>query len=281
MQTILAVIEDLFTFAFTSLFGGRGSIPFVASSHSSYIDASQLVLLPKKETHTSSVTSSSDTVRDHALHSGVLHFIGVPDVALHTDPVVAFDVVTTYVPYGASVRLMKLGGRWAYVRYKEEEGWILKDTLREQAREVQPLFEDGVMYGAEDPETKKLRLYIGDAFCGGKVSIPLTDAEYVTFKLLQKGLLLPWDQTRPRTPGVWQKLLRGKQGIHSSIAPHTGAVMEYIIDDVGYVAYVEAVFPDESIKISSVGLTQEGVYTLQTLSKEHYRELHPIFISVV
>lgn len=277
MQTLFAVLEDLFAFARSALFGSRERT-IRTFGKASYTDGSQLMLLPQQA---SMLRGGETAMLDSPLQSGTLHFIGVPEVAMHTDPVMAFDVIRTYLPYGASVRLLKLGGRWAYVRYKDEEGWILKDILREQARDVLPLFEDATVYDAGDPETKKLRLFIQDDFCGGRASLPLTDAEYVTFKLRQKNLSLPFGNERPRTPGTWQRLLRGKTGVHSGIIPRTGSVMEYLVDDIGYVAYVEAVFPDESIKISSVGLFKEGEYQLQTLSKEQYRELRPIFIEAL
>lgn len=280
MQTLLAVIDDLFQFAFSSVFGHSNTFIRSTTEGSIDMDAMQMRLLPASapvalKNHPALVTDYSV----QSSNTGGLHFIGIPNTALHTDPVMAFDVVTNVIAYGEEVHLLKLGGRWAYVRYKDTQGWVLKDALREQAKDIYPQFEEGSSYGADDEVTKKLRLCIDDSFCGERAGLLLTDAEYVTYKLKQKQLALPWGNIRPRTPGAWQKLLRGKQGVHMSIQAQTGSVMEYVVDDVGYVLYVEAVFPDESIKVSSVGVLEEGTFTVQTLSKEEYRELHPIFIS--
>jgi hypothetical protein len=212
--------------------------------------------------------------------NGTLYFIGLDKVDLHTDPVVAFDVVIKQLHYGDQVRLLKLGGRWAYIRVDDCEGWIFKDALREQAKDVFPFLEEGQLYEAEHEETIKLRQTIGDAFCGARASLLLTDAEYVTYKLHQRGLSLPWHSERPRTPGIWQKKLRGRPGVHIGIKPQPYSVMEYIIDDIGYVGFVEAVFPDESLKISAVGLLGEGVYGEALMHKDQWKELRPVFIAV-
>ena len=87
--------------------------------------------------------------------SGVLYFIGEEHVQLYADPVVAFDVVIRDIPYGEQVRLLKLGGRWGSIRYKDSEGWVFKDVLREQARDVLPFLEEGIVYDAENNESKK------------------------------------------------------------------------------------------------------------------------------
>lgn len=282
MDTLLAVIDDLFKFACSSLFGQKETGVLGRSFAAPYMNAMQMQLLPSKGTALKVPQDELATVQERSIPpSGELQFVGTLDVPLHTDPVMAFDVFVTHIPYGEQVRVLKLGGRWAFVRYKDQEGWVLKDSLREQAREVLPLFEHGRSYEADDEETRKLRLCIEDEFCGGKAALPLTDAEYVTYKLCQKQVFIPWGPHRPRTPGTWQQLLRGKKGVHCGVLPKTGSIAEYVIDDVGFVAYVEAVFPDESIKLSSVGLSQEGLYTIETLPKEYYRELHPIFIEIL
>ncbi len=280
MQTLLAVIDDLFQFARTSVFGVskheyRIELPVINAMQSS------LLALPQHENEDNK-TRSFLVAHEHELPpSGSVYFIGAIGVELHADPVVAFDVVLCVIPYGQQVRMLKLGGRWAYVKWKDVEGWIFKDALQEQARDVFPVFEDGGFYDAENIETKKLRLCIADMFRGGAASLILTDAEYVTYKLQQKELSLPWNNERPRTPGTWQKKLRGKEGVHIGIVPKTGAILEYIVDDVGYVGYVEAVFPDQTIKLSAIGLTDEGVYSEQMIPNDLWRELRPVFIEVL
>lgn len=277
MQTILAVLEDLFNFVKAALFGVRTEMGQDVGHLSNGMQ--QTLLATTQTPHTQRLPSFVPHIPAEGDAKGVVYFVG-DEVALHADPVMAFDVVSEILSYGTPVHLLKLGGRWAYIRVYGREGWILKDTLREQARDVLPEFVHGVLYDTEHEETKKLRRYIKDAFCGGKAGLLLTDAEYVTYKLYQKGLSLPWNSDRPRTPGTWQKKLRGKNGVHIGIQPKVNAVMEYIIEDIGYVAFVEAVFPDGSLKQSGVGLLGEGVYSESIQRAEEWRELRPVFITV-
>lgn len=276
MQTLLAVLDDLFQFTRSAVFGVQSS---------KLLKGDPLLLNGMQSTlpiaHAPAATPSFlMPIHESEAHDGAFYFVGNDATPLHTDPVVAFDVIAAFIPYGEQVRLLKLGGRWACVRWKEHEGWIFKDTLRDQARDVFPFFEEGIMYDAQNEETQKLRLCINDAFCGGIASLLLTDAEYVTYKLFQKGFVFPWSKERPRTPGTWQKKLRGKTGVHISIHPQTASVMEYVRDDIGYVAFVDAVFPDETVKLSAIGSTEEGVYSEMMLSKDQWKELRPVFISV-
>lgn len=278
MRIVLAVIDDLFQFARTRLFG----IDDRLIAHERTIPEMNLFqpsLLPSYKEKIYLLAPASPIEGQETFSSpGSLYFVGINKAYLHTDPVVAFDVVLGELSYGDQVRVLKLGGRWAYVKAEDKEGWIFKDALREQAKDVFPAFEEGKLYDAANEETKKLRLCIHDMFWGDKSSLLLTDAEYVAYKLLRKGRSLPWTAERPRTPGTWQKKLRGKQGVHIGITPKTDSVMEYVIDDIGYVAYVDAVFPDESIKLTAVGLIDEGVYSETTLGKEQWKELRPVFI---
>lgn len=277
MRIVLAVIDDLFQFARTMVFGIDNR--FVAHEQTvSELPLLQPSLLPSYKEKTQLAAPVSIEGQETFSSPGSLYFIGVEKAYLHTDPVVAFDVVMGSLSYGDQVRMLKIGGRWAYIKADEKEGWIFKDALREQAKDVFPLFEDGKLYDAANEETKKLRLCIHDMFWGDKSSLLLTDAEYVAYKLQRKQRTLPWTEERPRTPGTWQKKLRGRPGVHIGVTPKTDSVMEYVVEDIGYVAYVEAVFPDDSIKLSAVGLLEEGVWSETTLAKEQWRELRPVFI---
>jgi surface antigen len=64
------------------------------------------------------------------------------------------------------------------------------------------------------------------------------------------------------------------------IIPKTDAVMEYIVDDIGHLAYVEAVSSDESIKISSVGMFDEGMFSEIVMQRTEWIELRPVFIEI-
>lgn len=276
MRILLSVIDDLWKFALTEFFNKSigALLPIPRPLRLGQRTAPEPSLERVQATDENNKQPEASVFSE----SGSFYFIGVEQALFHTDPVVAFDVVCGTIPYGEPVRLLKLGGRWANVRFKNQSGWVFKDALREQARDVFPQFVPGEIYDANSTETFKLRLCIKDAFCGQMAFLTLTDAEYVTYKLYQKQISLPWTQERPRTPGTWQKKLRGIKGVRMGIAPQANSVMEYLIDNVGYVGFVEAVFPDDSIKLSAVGLQKEGEYSETMLSKEQWREFRPVFI---
>lgn len=52
-------------------------------------------------------------------------------------------------------------------------------------------------------------------------------------------------------------------------------------DEVGHVAYVEAVFPDDTITISEVNFPDSGIYNERSLLKEEWKSLKPVFIQIV
>jgi hypothetical protein len=143
---------------------------------------------------------------------------------------------------------------------------------------VFPQLHESVVFDASNAQTQKLRLCIRDQFCGAKTESMLTDAEYVTYMLSRKGRSITWGTERPRVAGTWQRKLRGCSGIHIGIMPKIDAVMEYIIEDVGHLAYVETVFSDGSITITSLGLFEEGMYTSLMMQKSEWIELRPVFI---
>jgi hypothetical protein len=261
MRILWAVAVDLYHFAHDALFG--------------VMRQSEVRSAPQQPPASHSF---ANVPRSDLLH-GTLAFIGEEGVRLFTDPVVAFDGAICDVSYGDTVYVQRFQGRFAEVRYGSLSGWILRDALRESLRDIAPSFAPGERFDAQSEEAQKLRRYIGDAFLGGEVGIDLTDVEYVTYRLRQKGIAVPWRSERPRTAGIWQKLLRGIPSVRIGIAPRTDAVMEYLEEERGHVLFVEAVYPDESIKVSTFGREEEGVYTEAVWEKETYREFRPVFIS--
>lgn len=278
MQVLLAVIDDLWTFAKTALFGF-----FVETTTTTHIDthnvhegySPQMTLLPEKKTEL--LLQAQD---EQNFIQGEEYFVGVAEGVLYTDPVIAFDTALCTVPYGSLVLVEKLGGRWACVTAGPYKGWMLKDQLLEQAKDVFPLFQENTLYDAHNAETKKLRLCIFDDFQGGAIETDLTDVEYVMYRLFRRQRNITWGTERPRTAGTWQKKLRGKKNVHMSIHPKQDTIMEYVQEDIGHVVYVEAVFPDASMALSTVGVPTEGNFAQMTLHKEEWKELRPVFIEV-
>lgn len=277
MDVLLAVIDDLFQFARAAVFGVVVNTDAITPSLSGVTVAPALQTAGPKSRVTSH--TSFPLISEHP--SGTQYFIGEAQTDMYQDPVVSFDAALGRLVYGDMVQVIKLGGRWAHVRIAEKEGWILKDALRDKAADVFPLFVPEVFYDADNTETVKLRMCIADMFKGDASSSPLSDTEYVSYKLFKKGKQIPWGDYRPRLAGTWQTRLKGKPGIHIGIRPKNESIMEYIADDVGHLGFVEAVFPDESIKISGIGLQTEGTFSESMLSKDQWKELRPVFIQVL
>ena len=281
MRLLLAVLDDLFQFARTALFGvffEHESERISAYEIQQISPQLSLPLLTQSTTRALPYLLSENTI---SFSAGSAYFIGEREVALYTDPVIAFDSIITKLAYGDMVSVVKFGGRWAHIKIGNREGWILKDILREQLSDVFPVFQEGVLYESDNQETVKLRICIEDSFNGAVAGIPLSDVEYVQYTLQRKNVSITWPSIRPRIAGSWQKILRGKEGVHIGIVPKIGSVMEYVVEDVGHVCYVEAVFGDQTLKIRGMGLLEESMFSVITMNKEQWKELRPVFIEVV
>lgn len=213
--------------------------------------------------------------------SNSVAYVGSTRVPLFSAPTREFDTVLTHLPYGAMVMVLEDRGRFSRVMVNEREGWVLRDDLSDRAAYVYPEFIIGEENDADDPNTLRVRACIMDEFSGSEAETPLQAGEYVTYKLMRKGKTITWPSTRPRTPGRWHQILRGAEGIHNGINPKSGSIMECTFaSDIGHLAYVEAVFPDETITISEVNYPDRGIYNERTLTKEEWQGLNPVFIGV-
>jgi hypothetical protein len=206
-------------------------------------------------------------------------FIAVTEAFVYREPVAAFDAVLVRLPYATRVQVAKRSGRFVQVAAGVTMGWVDADSVASGA-EVLPQLKRGVVYDAASTEAVRLRTCIADSFNGRESGSMLTGVEYVTYRLWQQARVIPWPVSYGRVAGTWQRKLRGVRGVHIDVMPRTGAIMEYILDEVGYLAYVEAVSPDLRIRVTGIGLTHEGQYTEQVFEHGHWRELHPVFIQV-
>jgi hypothetical protein len=281
MQVLIAVGYDLFQFVCKAFSGAIPYAPHPAQLLDSYQEKLQHIqysapTLPKLPTQTAVV----DIHEENILRIGDQYYVGDIGTYLYHDPVQAFDNALMRLEYGQHIRLVSVQGRWAQVRFADVAGWVLKDALVLQADDVYPKLVQGIQYDAQHGETVKLRACIDDVFGGARGEHPLSAAEYVHYRLARKKRCIDWGDTRMRIPGTWQRKLRGEQGVHLAITPKTESVMEYVVDDIGHLAFVEAVFPDQSMKITEVGKSDDSTYTEEILHPEQWRELHPVFIEV-
>lgn len=211
--------------------------------------------------------------------SHTVAFVASAESPLFGSPTKEFDTVITHVPYGSMIMVLEEKGRFSKVAKDGLVGWMLRDDLRAQAAHVLPEFVAGEENAHDDPNTLRLRAYIKDEFHGGETESCLQAGEYVVYMLARKNLNINWPSVRPRTPGLWHTILKGVPGVYIGIAPKTGSIMEYTLPgDIGHLAYVEAVFPDERISASSVNLPDHGIYSEQVLTKEEWQALNPVFL---
>lgn len=204
-------------------------------------------------------------------------------VPVYRNPTIEFDAQTGSIPYGEMVMVLEPKGRFFRIIWNGLEGWIRKEDVADRAAHVYPEFKIQEENSIDHPNTARVRALLGDPFHAKYTDLPLQAGEYVLYKLWRKGKRIEWPKTRdPRVPGLWHRILRGVPRIHMSVMPKVDAVMEYMMhDDVGHLAYVDAVFPDDAISISEVNYPDGGIYNERVLTKEEWKELRPTFISVL
>lgn len=280
MKVLIAVVEDLIDFARTALFGTVTYVPDQEKEVDAFEKKIQVVQHHLSLSEVVPAHTSVETSGNGSFHIGKQYFISSIGVNLYNDPVVAFDNGLMSLQYAQQLRLMKLQGRWAQVQFGDVEGWVFKDALVGAEDEVYPHFQANTLYVADNPETVKLRAVIDDMFGGARAEHSLSPAEYVSYRLKRKYRIIAWGSAHGRIPGTWQRKLRGMLGVHIGIHPKTGSVMEYIVDDIGHLAFVEAVFPDESMKITEIGKYDEPTFSEEILQPEEWKELRPVFIEI-
>ncbi len=278
MRILSAVILDLWYFLL-SLFDSTRSARQTGHQFILPAPAATASLLPPLHPSVPPKDDHDDapaiTSVDTAVHAACI----LERVAVYHEPTVAFDNRVAVLHPGMSVAVGRRSGRFMHVRAGAVAGWVPAEAIGGEAATF-PQFFRGRFYSAEDAETLKLRTFIDDDFLGGQTKTVLQGVEYVTYRIRQTGRMVPWVESWGRIAGTWQRKLRGIRGVRIDVFPHSGSIMEYIIDDIGYVAYVERVSPESTITITGVGLTHEGQYTEQVMDHALWRELRPVFIVV-
>jgi hypothetical protein len=202
------------------------------------------------------------------------------NVPLYRNPTIEFDGQIATIPYGEMVMMREARGRFFRATWNKEEGWILREDVVDRAAHVYPEFKIGEENHADSPNTAHVRAILGDTFGLSRSSFPLQAGEYVLYRLWRKGVHPSWPGTRPRVPGLWHALLKGTQGVHVGVVPKSGSVIEYMMNnEAGHVAYVEAVFPDDTITISEANYPDFGIYNERELTMAEWKELKPVFIT--
>ncbi len=199
---------------------------------------------------------------------------------LRSDPSTGSDNIIAQVPFGAMIVAVSTENDWVHIFYKGMEGYVLLHDLTDRAAYVYPTLTIGEAYEAHDPHTERLRAVISDEFSYGDGDLSLQAEEYVTYKLLRQSMVIPWPVVRPRTPGTWRTLLQDAPSVTISTDPSPRSVIEWQGDTRGHVAYVEAVFPDNTIQISEANYPDRGIYNERTMVESEWRAGNPVFLSI-
>lgn len=205
---------------------------------------------------------------------------------LRSAPGAVGDTVYTVLPYGSMVMVLDAEDMWAHVASGPHTGWVYVDDLEDCAADVYPSFHIGEANGADDPSTIRVRAIINDEFGAGDVELPLQAEEYVLYRLYKKGLKIAWPPVRPRLPGMWHTILKDVPNVSVVVKPVGGALMEFMMESEddegvsGHIAYVEAVFPDDTIQISETNWPDRGMYNERVLTLEEWQALTPTFLTV-
>lgn len=195
-------------------------------------------------------------------------------------PAFAFDTKLRDIIYGEVVTVLTREGDFLKVTAKDSSGWVHIQGLTFDKHDITPSFVPEHVYGKDSLETKKVRLWLQDECSGGLLGLPLQGVEFILYQLFSRKIVIDWMDFKPRTPGTWQVFLKGRIRVHMSVDPKTGSVMEYFKDDnIGVLAFVESVHPDQSIIVRSVGIEKDGEYRIDILTQAQLRELRPVFIS--
>lgn len=278
MSAVTAVLKDLYLFAFRYHFGfSDGSTALTEESPKALEAPFSPLLLTETNDTKATITASYPSESIY----GDVGYALLPDTFLYALPTRTFDGVVSRLAYGATFNIINTQGKWVQVEYKNVTGWIHEDSVTKNKNKITPQFTYEKSYDADSESTLLLRAVIDDSFHSAGLARMLQDVEYVTYRLLERGLTIAWPPVRPRIAGTWQRILKGVRGVHMGIHPKTGSVMEYInADNTGHVAFVESVYPDESITVSEIGYPEEGVFHERTITKEEWIELRPIFIEI-
>lgn len=275
MDAFRLVINELFQFVFLEWFGWRKPTRVNFIEMPAYEWLKPAIVSPRP-------LAKIEDVQPKLIHVGTPKssaFVVSRKANVYHLPTLTLDGILFSVPYATKVDIFETQNRWFKIFYQGTSGWMLRDDLIDELKE--PIFKIGSFYLADTSETISVRNSLNDEFMGEVANLPLSAEEYVAYRFKHSGIEIPWGKERPRLAGTWQQLLKGRAGCHIGIVPKTDTVMEIISDStMGHLAYVEAVFPDQSILISEVGFPEAGQYSERTLIKSEWIEWRPVFIEI-
>jgi len=274
MNTFQAVLRDLWQFILEQL-SLSTSVPSAASGPGISVDQKPI----------GGKISTDTQFRKHIVMpintAGAGAYVAVTETHVFHRPVLSYDGVLTRLPYASPLTVLGYEGRFARIVIGDSTGFVLKEEITEQKKDIFPEFHSEEIYSNNHPDTKRVRTLLRDEFFAAPLYMPLQAVEYVMYQLLCSGRGIIWPHERPRLPGRWQIILKGQTGIQIGVVPKTGAVMEFTKPDgTGFVGFTKEVHVDDTIVLQGVGRLIEGEYREEIVSPEVWHEWRPVWISV-
>lgn len=274
MHILFAVVEDLYTFAVSTLLGWRTETDRSAPLALPASRMATLAAVPQEE----AVGTPIDPRELPQKHTVV--YCAQAQTPLRTTPEEASDTTIAVLAYGDMVMMLEAGEAWSYIAAGEKKGYVPTTALAHKAANVYPDFTIGEENGPRADNTMRLRSVIRDEFSASLSQLCLQAHEYVYYKLVRRGVAVNWPDVRPRTPGSWARILGMLEEVSLESTPHVGSVMEYVHTDTSaHLAYVEQVFGDSSIRLSEANWPDRGIYNERVLTKDEWQSLSPTFIT--
>jgi len=203
------------------------------------------------------------------------------DAYLLERPMKCYDSKILTLSYGDAVIVAAFQGNYANVQTNKYTGWVDKDVLSSRKEEVWPTWAYNTWCDATHETTLKVRALLKDMFFAGATGLPLQPAEYISVVLREDNRDINWPVALHRVPGCWHQLLRGVTGIHISVHATTDSIMEWTDGDgISHLAYVNEVRPDKTMRLSGVGIFDEGILESILVPSGLWREWRPIFIEI-
>ncbi|MFT7644758.1 MAG: hypothetical protein ACI9BF_000415 [Candidatus Paceibacteria bacterium] len=223
------------------------------------------------------IAPSTDSVSQSL---GRVAYVKSGDAICLSGPKFVFDTKIKSLSYGDEVVVTRTLDSFAEIETGGVRGWVEVKVLSDDIQQVFPNLKSNQIYEFNNDQTIKLRKYINDETLAHLLLLPLQSTEYVLYMLKRSGSRLVWPPIRPREPGALHKILRGVKGAVISIEPRTRSIFEYVGDEESsFLGYVEAVHPDLSIKLHSVGRLEDGEYLVEEFTHDEWKEWRPIFVS--
>lgn len=280
MRVLLAVAEDLYFFALSSLSGLLPRQDRTQPQPQQLPPKAAYRLLTEPRTAPAQRHVPSADVTPGLPQKHTIVYCAEVDIPLRLAPDDTIDTAIAKLEYGDMVMVLDATPSWTFVAVHDKKGYVPTTALVDTAARVYPEFVSGGHNGPRDANTLRLRAVIADEFSARLSQLPIQPHEYAYYKLVRRGITIPWPDIRPRTAGSWATILRDCDAVARAHEPSVGSIMEYVSSDgTGHLCYVERCYPDRSILVSEVHTPEQGIYDEQTLTSDEWGALNPAFLT--